>query len=141
MASAVKRVMIEEYASWQKPILSISNAGTATKGFRYIVGSVPEGTFVGLTPNHIAWYDGTEWKTDAPTAGWKVYDANQAAYLSYSGSAWVADADVSDKMDLVDGAGEDNLASFDSSGQAKDSGVKTPVFDADLGCILMEFIS
>lgn len=141
MASAVKRIMIEETASWQKPILSIANSGTETKGNRYIVGSSPTGTFDGLTPNYIAWYDGTDWKTDAPAEGWKVYDIDQSAYLSYSGSAWVADADISDKMDLVDGAGEDNLASFDSSGQVKDSGVKTPVFDADLGCILMEFIS
>lgn len=141
MASAVKRVMIEETASWQKPILSISNEGTATKGNRYIVGASPTGIFAALTTNNIAWYDGTDWKEDAPSAGWKVYDVDQGAYLSYSGSAWVADPDVSDKMDLVDGAGEDNLASFDSSGQVKDSGVKTPVFDADLGCILMEFIS
>jgi len=134
-----KRIMIEEYASWQKPILSIANEGVAEKGNRYIVGSTPTGTFAGLSPNDIAWYDGTEWQTDTPSTGWRVYDLNQGKVLTFVTDEWVADVDIANKMDKVSEADEDNLASFDSAGNVKDSGVKTPVFDADLGCILMEF--
>jgi len=136
---AKKRIMIEEYASWQKPILSIANSGIATKGFRYIVGASPTGTFEGLTPNDIAWYDGAAWQTDTPAAGWKLYNADDSKFYTFSGAAWVADEDVADKMDKQAEATEDNLVAFDGSGNAKDSGVATPTFDADLGCIIMGF--
>ena len=177
---AQKRIMIEEFAAWQKPVLAIANSGTATKGFRYIVGSIPTGTFDGLTPNHIAWYNGTEWLTDTPQEGWVVYDKNQGKYLQFSGTAWEdhgADVDISGKADKVTGAVDGNLAGLDSNGNLTDSGVaitdvedaitnshvqntdqfldegganevsaaqakeaydKRGVYDADLGCILMD---
>ena len=139
---ARKRIMIEEYASWQKPVLSIANEGVATKGNRYIVGSSPTGTFEGLSPKDIAWYDGEAWLTDTPTAGWRLYNQATGKYLTYVADTtndWVEDADVEDKMDKVPGATEDNIASFDNGGSVKDSGVSTPVFDSDLGSILIEF--
>ena len=136
---ARKRIMIEEYASWQKPILAIANSGVATKGNRYIVGSNPTGNFEGLTPNDIAWYDGEAWQTDTPSEGWRLYNIATGKFLTYIAGAWVEDEDVEDKMDKVPGATEDNLASFDNAGNVKDSGVSTPVFDSDLGCILIEF--
>lgn len=139
---AQKRIMIEEFASWQKPVISIANSGIATKGFRYIVGAEPTGTFSGLTTNHIAWYDGTDWQTDAPQEGWVLYDKNQGKYLQFDGTAWEdhgADVDISGKADKVSGGTEDNLVSLDGTGNIKDSGVSTPVYDADLGCILMNF--
>jgi len=78
--------------SWQRPVLSVSNAGTATKGNRYIVGESPTGEFAGLTTDNIAWYDGTQWQEDVPQAGWVVYDLNQAELLFYengpSGDYW-----------------------------------------------------
>jgi hypothetical protein len=137
-----KRIMIEEYASWQKPIISIANEGVATKGNRYIVGAAPTGTFNGMTPNDIAWYDGDAWQTDTPSEGWRLYNNATGKFMTYVAgetNAWVADEDVEDKMDKVPEADEDNLASFDNAGNVKDSGVSTPVFDGDLGCILIEF--
>jgi hypothetical protein len=139
---AKKRIMIEEYASWQKPILSIANEGVATKGNRYIVGSSPTGTFEGLSPKDIAWYDGEAWQTDTPSAGWRLYNQATEKYLTYlegTTNDWVEDEDVEDKMDKVSEGTEDNLVALDADGNAKDSGVATPVFDADLGCILMGF--
>jgi hypothetical protein len=139
---AKKRIMIEEYASWQKPILSIANEGVATKGNRYIVGSSPTGTFEGLSPKDIAWYDGEAWQTDTPSAGWRLYNQATEKYLTYlegTTNDWVEDEDVEDKMDKVSEGTEDNLVVLDADGNAKDSGVATPVFDADLGCILMGF--
>jgi hypothetical protein len=134
-----KRIMIEEFASWQKPVLAIANSGTATKGFRYIVGAAPTGTFEGLASKDIAWYDGTAWQTDTPSEGWKLYDLDQNTYLTFDGTNWVADGDLSEKMDKVDGGVDGNLVSLDENGNAEDSGVSKPVYDADLGCILMDF--
>lgn len=138
--SSIKRIMIEETTPWQKPILEIANSGTATKGNRYIVGSAPTGTFSGLSKNDIAWYDGTDWQTDTPQEGWKVYDLDQGSLLTFTGTDWVKEGDLSDKMDKVSSAEEDELVSFDDNGNSKKSGVKTPVYDADLGAILMEFL-
>ncbi len=135
----VKRIMLEEYASWQKPIIAIANEGTATKGSRYIVGAAPTGTFEGLSTHDIAWYDGTDWQTDTPEEGSKAYDLDQNGVLSFNGTSWVLQEDVNEKIDKVAAAEEDNLASFDNAGNVKDSGVSTPTFDAELGCILMEF--
>jgi hypothetical protein len=39
-------------------------------------------------PNHIAVYDGGEWKHFAPVKGWSVYNRATDAYLIYSGTAW-----------------------------------------------------
>lgn len=133
-----KRIMIEEYAPWQKPVREVSNNGTATKGFRYIVGAAPTGEFEGLATNDIAWYDGEAWQTDTPEEGWKLYNLDEGEYFIFDGLNWVV-RDVDGKMDKVDAAGEDNLVAFDDNGNAKDSGVSTPIYDSDLGCILMEF--
>lgn len=100
---AQKRIVVAETHAWQDPIIEISNNGTATKGFRYIVGDTPTGEFTGLTANHIAWYDGTAWQTDTPIEGWATYDTDQSKHLKFSGSAWV---------DLTPtGTGEANTAS------------------------------
>lgn len=79
----MKRILPEENMSWQRPILSISNDGTAAKGNRYIVGAAPSGEFSGLIPDSIAWYDGTQWLTDTPLEGWALFDLNQQIYLTY----------------------------------------------------------
>lgn len=85
----MKRIKIEETDSWQRPIISISNNGTATKGYRYIVGASPTGEFSGLTTNSIATYDGSAWLEDIPEAGWMVYDLDQELILIYEASTWV----------------------------------------------------
>lgn len=86
---AQKRIPVEETFSWQRPIISISNEGTATKGNRYIVGSSPTGIFAALTTNNIAWYDGSAWQEDTPQEGWVVYDRDQNKELTFNGSSWV----------------------------------------------------
>lgn len=135
------RIMVEETAAWQKPVLAVANSGTATKGNRYIVGDTPTGNFSTFAEHDIAWYDGSAWHNDTPSEGWKVYDLNTTTDLSFDGTEWITitTPDVSTKMDKVPTATEDNLASFNATGEVKDSGVKTPVWDADLGAILMEF--
>ena len=133
------RISVEETASWQKPVLSISDAGTATEGNRYIVGEDPTGTFEGLTPHDIAWYDGTEWQTDTPTEGWRVYNLDTSQFLVFGGTTWASPGEVGDKMDKQALATEDNLVAFDDEGNSKDSGVKTPQYSAALGNIVMEF--
>lgn len=135
------RIMVEETTAWQKPVLSVANSGTATKGNRYIVGDTPTGNFGTFAEHDIAWYDGSAWHNDTPTEGWKVYDIATTSDLSFDGTEWVtiATPDVSSKMDKVPTATEDNLASFNATGEVKDSGVSTPVWDGDLGAILMNF--
>lgn len=100
----MKRILPEENMSWQRPILSITNEGTATKGNRYIVGDTPTGTFAGLTTDNIAWYDGTEWQEDIPEEGWITYDLDQQIYIYYingpSGFEWT---------ELSTGIGADGL--------------------------------
>lgn len=86
----MKRIKIEETDSWQKPILSISNNGTATKGNRYIVGATPTGEFSGFTTNTIVTYSGTAWLEDVPLSGWIVYDLNQNLVLLFEDSSWSA---------------------------------------------------
>jgi len=86
----MKRIKIEETDSWQKPIISISNNGTATKGYRYIVGASPTGEFSGLTTNSIVIFDGTAWLEDIPETGWMTYDINQDLLLIYEDSSWSA---------------------------------------------------
>ena len=145
------RVPVEETFSWQRPILAIANSGTATKGFRYIVGSVPAGDFAALTPNDIAWYDGTTWQHDTPSEGWYVYNKDDNKRYLFDGSAWVDDSGsgtgdmlkttydtdddgIVDKAETVDdGAGNSTTAAevktaYDSRGQ----------YDSDLGCIMFE---
>jgi len=100
---AQKRIVIAETHAWQDPILEVSNAGTATKGNRYIVGAAPTGTFDGLTTHDIAWYDGTAWQTDTPTEGWVVYDKDENEHLLFNGTAWVSF--------IPEGTGEANTAS------------------------------
>jgi len=135
------RIMVEETSAWQKPVLSVANSGTETKGNRYIVGDTPTGNFSTFTEHDIAWYDGTAWHNDTPAEGWKVYDIDTTSDLSFDGTEWVtiSTPDISNKMDKVPTATEDNLASFNSTGEVKDSGVSTPVWDGDLGAILMNF--
>lgn len=88
----MKRILPEENMSWQRPVLSISNNGTASKGNRYIVGDSPTGEFSGLSTDVIAWHDGADWQIDVPEYGWVVYDANQNEFLVYlndaSGDYW-----------------------------------------------------
>lgn len=95
----MKRIKIEETDSWQKPILSISNNGTVTKGNRYIVGDTPTGEFSGLTTNSIVTYDGSAWLEDIPESGWLTYDLNQDLFLLFEDNAWanynIAASDVS----------------------------------------------
>ena len=94
----MKRILPEEKMSWQRPILSISNEGAATKGNRYIVGETPTGIFSGLTTDNIAWYDGIQWQEDIPEEGWVLYDANQTELLIYmngpSGDYWYYFKDI-----------------------------------------------
>jgi hypothetical protein len=86
--------------------------------------------------NSITWYDGSVWQFDVPAQGWTVYNkADSAAYV-YSGSAWVK-SDIATKMALVPSATANNLASFDGSGQVKDSGVSAPTYDAALGALII----
>lgn len=84
----MKRIKIEETDSWQKPILSISNNGTATKGNRYIVGDTPTGEFSGFSTDSILTYDGTAWLEDVPEKGWTTYDLDQDKFLLYQDSSW-----------------------------------------------------
>jgi hypothetical protein len=99
----MKRIKVEETDSWQKPILSISNNGTATKGNRYIVGDTPTGEFSGLTTDSIATYDGSAWLEDMPEEGWLAYDLNQNLLLIYESSSWAAlSIGTSTNFDTVD---------------------------------------
>ena len=94
----MKRILPEEKMSWQRPVLSITNEGIATKGNRYIVGETPTGIFSGLTTDNIAWYDGIQWQEDIPEEGWVLYDANQTELLIYmngpSGDYWYYFKDI-----------------------------------------------
>lgn len=69
----MKRLLPEENMSFQRPVLSYTNEGTAIKGNRYIVGNTPTGEFAGLTTDDIVWYDGTQWQIDTPSDGWMAY--------------------------------------------------------------------
>jgi len=84
----MKRIKIEETDSWQKPIISISNNGTATKGNRYIVGGTPTDEFSGFITDSIVTYDGTAWLEDVPESGWVVYDLNQDLLLIFESNIW-----------------------------------------------------
>lgn len=129
----VKRIMIEETSAWQKPIIAIANSGTATKGFRYIVGSSPTGNFATFTAGQIVWYNGTVWLADSPITGWVVYDTNQSKYLQFNGSTWIdhgATVDISGKADKVDGAVTGNFAGLDVDGNLTDSGSNASDFES-----------
>lgn len=136
------RIAVEETASWQKPVISVLSTPPVTpaKGDRYIVGDTATGDWAGKETN-IAWYDGSAWKFDVPTEGWQAYNKALDDNMLFDGSAWVEKEfpDISGKMDKVEIATENNLVSFDGDGNAKDSGVSTPTFDADLGSIMMNF--
>ena len=92
----MKRIPVLEKFSWQPPIIAVANSGTATKGFRYIVGNSPSGNFSGFSTDDIAWYDGYEWHNDIPLEGWKVYNLNDSSYYSFimgaSEMQWVKDS-------------------------------------------------
>lgn len=76
--------------SWKNPVLSISNDGTETEGFRYIVGASPTGNFSGFTTNDIVEFDGSDWIAETPAEGWMVYDENQSVPLLFNGTSWSA---------------------------------------------------
>lgn len=120
------RIIPEQNASWQRPVKDILNApaGGELKGDRFLVGSSPSGAFA-THANKIAVCTnatGPVFSFDTPSEGWNVYDQDSNLEYRFNGSAWVAD-DISAKQDLVSGAVLDNVATFDSAGQTKDSGV------------------
>lgn len=137
------RIAVEETASWQKPVESVLSSPPVgpSKGDRYIVGDSADGDWSGKETN-ITWFDGSIWKFDVPSEGWQTYNKNLEDNMKFDGAAWVEQEapDVSGKMDKQSEATENNLVSFDSEGNSKDSGVSAPAFDSDLGNIIMTIV-
>ena len=137
--STAYRIPVEQNFAWQQPVLKIQDAPPAspTKGQRYIVGT-GSGTWTGHDKAvAVCTATGTPgtWEFNAPSEGWKAYNLNIQKNYEYNGSAWIIE-DVTSKMELVTGATENNLASFDGSGQVKDSGYAI-VYDADFNAFVI----
>ena len=137
------RISVEETASWQKPVESVLSTPPVApaKGDRYIVGDTATGAWAGKETN-IAWYDGSTWKFDVPVEGWQAYNKALDDNMLFNGTAWVEREmpDITGKMDKQAEATENNLVSFDADGNSKDSGVSAPIYDTDLGNILMTIL-
>lgn len=128
------RVVIEQQASWQRPVINMTTTappGGATEGDRYVVASVASGDWTGQEGT-IAMLVGSTWLFDAPIEGWEVYDADTNLVYLYNGAAWVAQ-DISAKADKVSEATENNLAKLDASGNLADSGILTADVSTSLG--------
>jgi len=67
--------------------LSTPESGVV-KGDRYIVGSSASGDWATKEKN-IAWYDGVEWKFDAPKKGTLVFVSDENIFYFYNDSNWV----------------------------------------------------
>lgn len=120
------RIVPEQQASWQRPVKDILNApaGGEAKGDRFLVGDTPTGAFA-THANELATVISigpVVFSFDIPSEGWNVYDQDSNLEYRFSGTAWAAD-DISAKQNLVSGAVENDVATFDAAGQTKDSGV------------------
>lgn len=62
--------------------------GSPAQGDRYIVGPSPTGAWAGQTNNIALYLDGA-WKFYVPKTGWLAWVVDEAAFLRWSGTAWV----------------------------------------------------
>lgn len=86
------RVPVLESFSWQKQVLGVITdlPVTPTKGDRYIVSGSATGDLASYL-SQIAWYDGSEWKYDNPSAGWtttQVVDSTSISFIYFTGTSW-----------------------------------------------------
>jgi len=127
------RVPVLETFCWQEPVLNMHDdpenlpITTAVKGHRYLVQTGING-WVGKD-NSVAWYDGADWKFDAPEEGWQLYvigeveGERQKIYTVANG--WIsASATSADKIKLgppTDGEFTDGLLDFTSENLVVDT--------------------
>jgi len=120
------RVPIESTFSWQRPVAdrATAPAGGESKGHRYLVIATATGVFTGHEGD-IAWYDGSNWQFDSPSAGFMVYVVDEEEVYLYttswatfaSMSASVYDSDADGKIDPA--AGGTGINSSAASGMPK----------------------
>jgi hypothetical protein len=67
--------------------VSADPPGAPAPGERHIVGASPTGAFAGHANEIAAWQDGA-WTFFAPRAGWRAWNAADAALLIWNGSIW-----------------------------------------------------
>ncbi len=73
---------------WQKSVISIRNTpGTASKGYRYLIGTSPTGDW-STKANNITYYSGTAWVFISPVNGMKVWIEELNQYYIYYSSTW-----------------------------------------------------
>ena len=133
MPTTAYRIPVEQHFAYQQPVLAIQNDPPASppKGARYIVGTSPTGDW--LTPVNqakkiaVCTVGGATptWEYNTASEGWECTNLTDHLIYKYNNlGSWVAD-DLSSKMNLVPSATEDHLASYNASGQVKDSGLLT----------------
>jgi len=122
------RLTVDEYFSWQQPIISILNTppDLPTVGDRYIVGTAPTDIWTGHE-KAIAWFDGLNWNYDVPSTGWVAFNLATLSLYYYTGTWGALDTTV--KADKVAGAVAGNFAGLDVTGNLTDSGFDSASFD------------
>ncbi|OHD15220.1 MAG: hypothetical protein A2Y38_04160 [Spirochaetes bacterium GWB1_59_5] len=141
------RIPVEETFSWQRPVIAMDiSAAPATpaKGDRYVVLATGSGLWTGHDGEIATCTVGgvsPTWIFDTPLEGWQLHNNDDDKMYKYSGAAWAAD-DISVKADkIVPSAGAGTLAELDGTGNLADTNVLTPTWDADLGCVVIGFVT
>jgi len=89
------RIPVEETFNWQRPVLDrlTTPPGSPSKGDRYLIIATATDDWAGHE-DKITWYNGSTWKFDTPSEGWKVWVSDEDVYYVYNGAAWGVEESV-----------------------------------------------
>lgn len=92
------RVPVMENFSWQDPAINMLSAqpvGPITNA-RYIVGATATGVEWEGKEGKIAWFNGTIWKFDTPSIGWRIFNKADSNFYTYLAEGWSGGLTVGD---------------------------------------------